>query len=144
VKTIEEAREFLREKRHEGATCPCCKQHVKVYLRTINAGMAVALILISRTPTMDNDWVDIRQVVGLRGGDYAKLRYWRLLEQNDNYTGVWRLTQRGLQFLNDRLRVCKTAHVYNGEVLKMSGEDVSIRQALGNKFDYAKLMAGIS
>jgi len=142
VETLEEAREFLRQKRHDGATCPCCKQHVQVYRRTINAGMAVALILISRTPPMDNDWVDIRTVKGLRGGDYAKLRYWRLLEQNEESPGLWRLTQRGLQFVNDRERVTRYAHVYNGRLLKVSGEAISIRQALGNKFDYQKLMAG--
>jgi hypothetical protein len=148
VQTIKEGREFLRRKRHEGATCPCCEQHVQVYRRSINAGMAFALILLSRKPSSDSGWIDIRAVDGLRGGDYAKLRHWGLLEQRPNtdpkkkWSGLWRLTQLGRQFVHDQARVQRYAHVYNGRVLTFSGEDVSIRRCLGRKFDYEELVSG--
>lgn len=143
METIEEGREFLRRKRHEGATCPCCQQHVQVYRRSINSGMVRVLIDIARAA---GAWVDIRDL-DVRGGDYGKLRYWGLLERRPNtdpekkWSGFWRVTQFGLQFVHDQVRVQRHAHVYNGRVLSFSGDEVSIRRCLGRRFDYEELMS---
>lgn len=142
--SIAEAREFLRKNRHDGVKCPCCEQHVQVYRRTLNAGMARALIMIARG---GGGWIDIR-VLDLRGGDYAKLRFWGLVEQRPSddpkkkWSGLWRVTQLGLQFVHDQSRIQRFAHVYDNRVLCFSGEEVSIRQCLGRRFDYEALMSG--
>jgi hypothetical protein len=143
----ESAKEFLRANYEKGCRCPACDQHVKLYKRGLNAGMARALILISRGPKIDaNGWVDIKSI-DVRGGDYAKLRYWELIEQRPNEdqkkkdSGIWRVTQKGLKFISDQIRVPSHAHVYNDRVRGWSDNDVNIRQVLGKAFDYSQLMS---
>ena len=49
--TLEQAKEWLRVRFNEGAECPCCLQHVKLYRRPITSSMAYVLILLHREPT---------------------------------------------------------------------------------------------
>jgi hypothetical protein len=143
----EDTKAFLRANYEKGCRCPACDQHVKLYKRPLGAGMARSLILISKGPKIDaGGWVDIKSI-DVRGGDYAKLRYWGLIEQRANDdekkkdSGLWRVTQKGLKFINDQVRVPSHAHVYNDKVRAFSDVDVNIRQALGKSFDYSELMA---
>ena len=143
----EDTKAFLRANYEKGCRCPACDQHVKLYKRPLGAGMARSLILISKGPKIGaSGWVDIKSI-DVRGGDYAKLRYWGLLEQRPNAdpktkdSGVWRVTQKGLKFINDQIRVPSHAHVYNDKVRAFSDVDVNIRQALGKAFDYSQLMS---
>lgn len=76
--TIEYAREWLRERLHDGATCPACTQHVQLYKRKLNSGMAKALIQIYRHA--GQEWTRVQDMPNApKGGDYAKLRFWDLL-----------------------------------------------------------------
>lgn len=142
--TIKEAKAFLRANKDKGATCPCCGQMVKIYRRTINKGMAIALLSLYKAPKTPEGWVDIK-ALDVRGGDYAKLRYWALVEQRRNtdakkkWSGMWRLTQLGMKFTMDRARVPKYARVYNQKFLGLAGDDVGIREV--SNFDYAALMS---
>lgn len=143
--SIAEAKQFLRENIEEGCKCPCCGQEVKLYKRVLNAQMAWFLIALHRAPRLDGNWVDIK-ALDVRGGDYAKTRYWGLVEVKDDPTkrssGLWRLTQKGLKFVHDQVRVPRHVLVYNGECRGFSDQDIGIRQALGAGFDYSELMSG--
>lgn len=135
----EDIKQFLLDNYEKGCECPACGQNVRLYKRPLNAAMARALILISKAPKAnDAGWVDIKSV-DVRGGDYAKLRYWELLEAGE--PGLWRVTQKGLKFISDQIRVPSHAHVYNDRVRGWSDEDVNIRQALGEAHDYTQLMS---
>lgn len=145
--SISEAKEFLRENFEKGCKCPACDQFVKLYKRNLSANMARAIILISRAPTINqNGWVDIRSV-DLRNGDYARLRFWGLIEQRKNQdtkkkdSGIWRVTHEGMKFINDQIRVPSHVYVYDNKIIKWSDELVNIRQALKKSFDYNKLMS---
>jgi hypothetical protein len=107
--------------------------------------MARALIAMTHMPKSAEGWVDVKSLP-VRGGDYAKLRYWGLIEPRvveGKMTGYWRLTVKGTRFVADRERVPKYARVYDGKLRALEGEEISIRQSLGNRFNYDKLMIGM-
>jgi hypothetical protein len=85
------------------------------------------------------------------GGDYAKLRYWDLIEKSPlsanpkkKSSGLWRLTRLGRDFAYDRTTVsaiCYYGHPQEG-VLGFEPDQTNIITVLGKNFDYEKLMAG--
>lgn len=149
--TIEQARKVLHDLLDDGHDCPVCRQHARVYRRKIHAAMARDLIGIYRLGGGGSRyWVDLTEVTGKRGtGDVPKARYWGLLEpqlhdrgDGSTRTGLWRLTERGVMYVEGRLAVQTYARVYNGKCLGLEGRPSGIRAALGTRFDYADLMAG--
>ena len=143
--TLGAAREWLRHRVDEGATCPCCTQFAKVYRRKINAGMAHALIHMYRHA--QTEWFYLPDITSRwQGRDEAGLRYWALIEElqekreDGGRAGWWRITPLGHRFVLREVRVPKYARVYDGRCLSLTGEPVSITDALGDKFDYDELM----
>lgn len=146
--TLDVARGWLRERVDEGVKCPCCTQMAKVYRRKITSTVARDLILVCHRYTV-GDWFHLPTEGGY-GGDFAKLAYWSLAEQDigvrpdgSDRVGWWRITDDGERYVADQLRVPKYARVYNGRCLNLMGDLVGVRDALGTKFNYADLMAGI-
>lgn len=148
--TLGEARDLLRKLVDEGHKCPCCTQFAKVYRRTIHAAMARDLIASYRMYG-SGVFFDLTTVTGKRGtGDFTKLRYWGLVEQEEGHredgstrVGRWRITPAGEAWLYARTTVTKYARLYDGRCLSLVGDQVNIKDALGKKFDYTELMAGI-
>lgn len=147
--TLGAARDWLRARIEHGATCPCCQRFAKVYRRKVAARDTRALIKIYRDHGIG--WVRLRDLVGYNGGDEAKLRYWQLIEQspevaddgNPHGVGWWRLTPRGVAWVEGRVSIPKYARIYAAECLGLEGELVNVRAALGGgPFDYEKLMRG--
>lgn len=134
VKTIEDAKEWLKENyENGGCKCPACGQHVELKERRITASMAKVLIAMTKKAG-DRGEVNISDVPGVRGGDYGKLRYWGLIEPVS--MGRWKVTQKGRDFVADRVRVEASVWVYNDRVRRKSDDTVNIRQVLGASADY--------
>ncbi|RLA42167.1 MAG: hypothetical protein DRQ64_00295 [Gammaproteobacteria bacterium] len=142
----------------EGFTieCPCCSQTAKIYKRSISSTMVRQLIVIckaSRSKWADHDnWVNVnRFYLPGASGDYAKLRFWGLIEPMDvrtrgfNSSGMWRITDEGREFVKGDTRVRKHLFIYNNALYEIDGTDavgrwLDIHEALGSKFNYATLM----
>lgn len=146
----------------KGVSCPCCGQFVKVYKRRLNTALAHALLLISkRQPRSEEEvWFHVPTFLSsqtststIRGGDWAKLVYWGLIESmpadrkdGSNRSGYYRITTKGIQFAADKITLPKYAYVYNQTLLGFSDgdtypkESTTIKEALGAKFNYAELM----
>lgn len=146
--TLEEVREWLRDRVDDGAKCPCCTQFAKVYRRKIT--VQAARVLIRMYHAAGTDWVNLPDLIERKGADEAKPRYWGLLEamegtrpDGSSRVGWWRLTPEGVAFVRDELRVPKYARIYDGRCLSLEGDPVGIRDALGTKFRYDELMAGV-
>jgi hypothetical protein len=153
--TVTEAREMVLSKRDDGVMCPVCDQHVKVYKRALRGALAVSLIhmyrFFKRNPGVE--WlVDtprfLRSVGANATNDVALLRHWRLIEpklgereDGSPRIGVFRLTPEGRAFVLGVLKVPRFALLYNQALLGLAGELVSIKDALGDDFNYAELMA---
>jgi len=146
---IEVTRERLRENLDEGVTCPCCGQYAKRYKRKLNSSMAAALCWLwthsgyawCDVPSQAPSWV-------LKAREYPKLAWWGLIEEKPKEehhkgrtSGLWRVTQLGADFARSCVSVPRYAFVYNGTVEDFTtGDAISIRCALGDRFDYAELM----
>lgn len=147
--TLTDARGWLRDRVDEGAECPCCTQFAKVYRRKINSGMARALITLWHKA--GRDYVHLNSTVSAISHEAAQLSWWGLIEQDPEIeredggrSSFWRITPLGVAWLHNRCTVPKYARVYNGRVLSMiESESHSIVDALGTRFDYAELMAGL-
>lgn len=143
-----EARSKLRELVDDGHECPCCRQFAKVYRRRIHASMAAGLIAFYRAYDLAWGYVPDVLPTDRLSADFPKLRYWRLIEEEleerddgSSRTGRWRVLPYGAAFVAGRVSVPKYARVYDGRCLGLVGDPVTIRDALGKRFDYAELMA---
>jgi hypothetical protein len=146
-RTLAEARAETWERAEAGVDCPCCDRLVKIYNRKINTTQARGLILMARQA---DEWLHLPTLV--RGGDsgeVSRCAHWGLVDELDvkrddgGRAGFWRLTAKGRLFVQGRIKVPKYARIYDGECLGLTGDLVSIRDALGTKFNYDDLMRGI-
>ena len=146
--TLEQAKQWLRDRVDDGARCPCCNQYAKIYRRKLNSGMAAALVRMYRTHGCD--WQD--KTITLRGyaaaaRDESLLRYWDLLEEatdtrdDGGRAGWWRVTTRGAHFVQGFAKVQSHALVYDSNLRSLDGPMVTIHDCLGAKFSLAELMA---
>lgn len=148
--TLEEAKQWLRDRWEDGADCPCCGQFAKLYKRPLTSSMAVAMILIARYPGRGyfhvGDWLARwTQTAVIRGGDWAKLRHWGLIENDAaGRSGHYRMTERGRDFVYANLAVPRHVYLYNAQKydrIDPLRETTTLREALGDKFDLQALMA---
>lgn len=143
--TLAEARDLLRTLVDEGHRCPVCTQNAKVYKRPLNSAMARGLIEMYHRNGVD-EFVHVNEIPG-HSHELAQASWWGLIEEEKRQrpdggrTGWWMLTYLGWQFVLGRATIEKYAHVYDGRVLRFSGDRVDIRAALGTKFDYQDLMS---
>jgi hypothetical protein len=141
-----------------GCICPACSRRVKAYKRGIHATMAKALIEMYRIALRENPtdvtsvWVRYNRMWG-NTGDFARLRWpWQFIEPKPNTdpdkkgSGYWRLTEAGVAFVLGRLQVPKSAiFYYQNKFLRWDDPEakINIEGALGKKFSYQALMAGL-
>lgn len=154
----EEAKAFVQHHLRDGVTCPTCGQFCKVYRRKLNSTMALALVLIYRffqnNPAAD--WlhvasflVQVKRDSSIAGGDVVKLRYWGLLERasgersdGSDRVGRYKITDVGKQFVEGKIAVPRYVYLYNQLLLRLSEEMTTIRDALGDRFQYDELIMG--
>lgn len=154
--TVAAARERLREALEAGerVDCPCCDRPAKQYKRKVHAGMAAVLIAIYREGRRTKDgWVSVVDIYdqGWSGAsDYAKLRFWGLIEcfdrrtADENASGLWRITPFGKRFVKGTETIPKYVVLYANELIRVveDSEQVNIWDCLADEFDYADLMRG--
>ena len=130
--------------------CPCCDQLVKVYRFPINSSMVKDLMSLASKADVG---VYMHKVDFCRstnqGGHFSKWSDWGLVTQmpNDNpakkTSGMYALTQKGRDFVDNKLRVPKYILTYNAQVLGFDGDEITIEEALGNHFNYSELMRNV-
>lgn len=145
--TLKAAQQYVQKNLAGGVRCPCCAQYCKMYRRPLNSQMARFLIWLVREYESRPRWIDWRRAPDiLRGGDYAKLQYWGLIEsrQTDDpskrTSGLWRPTKDGIEFAHRRRSVPASVYVYNNQVHEREPRYISIEDALGEHFNYQELM----
>jgi len=157
--TVAEAQDALKPHVHgAGVICPCCLQLVKLYEREITVSMAYVAILLHRHFVESQAWLHVPEYLSnlskigsaVRGGDWAKLRYWGLIEEKpedkrkdgSRRSGYYKMTERGHQFVKGEIKVPRSILLYNEHFLGYGKGEVGIRDCLGKEFDYDDLMAG--
>lgn len=151
METLKEAKEYLKSNIGEGTKCPCCGQFVKLYTRKLNSSMAYALILIYKSPFQGffhvEDYLKSINCPSSIRGDFAKLRWWNLIEQfkgeredGSKRVGHYRITTLGKNFTRGFCTVKESIRLYNQGFYGFSGNEIDIKRALKNKFNYNELM----
>ena len=76
--------------------------------------------------------------------NFQKLKYWQLIEKigdAEGKGGLWRMTEKGMEFVTGKTSCPKFAWTYRGDVVRHEGELVSITDISGGwkyRAEYAK------
>lgn len=149
--TVGSARARLFELAREGHACPCCRQNVKIYKRPLNHVPAAAMVALYRECLIG--WGHMPTIMANRlpalagQGGYAVLgKHWGLIEEataqrkDGGRAGWWRVTTIGARFVTGSLKVKKYAEIYNGRMIALMGEGISVHEALGKEFDLMEIL----
>jgi hypothetical protein len=149
--TLQEAKDWVEEAARDGAVCPCCSKKVKIYKRKMYHPLARTLIALHRF-TEPGEWVHLFrfcQEREIQHSDVPSLKHWQLLEEMDEdradgnpRNGRYRITEWGRKYVTEEIpKVARHVLVFNDTRLRyVKDEMVSIREALGDQFDYDQLM----
>lgn len=139
--------------RTAGERCGHCNRLLKIYHRRLTslsvAGMVRLFKLTKIRP--DETYHHVRDLgVSKNGGEFAQSRWWGFCEEapkekdkDTRTSGMWRLTEFGIQFLKLQVDVPLCAVIrWNSTHIGFSGELIDARAALQhkNKFSYEDLM----
>jgi hypothetical protein len=155
LKTVDEAKTYLRANWEKGVSCPCCGRLVKKYNRLVHATMALCLIrLYHLTERSEENYFHVREIVeGISGtgtGDFSKFKYFGLITEKpkddedtkSRTSGFWSITPKGKLFVENNLPIPARVEIYNQTLVGFNGTPVLISDVLGKKFDYQELMKG--
>lgn len=147
MKTLVRAKlEWIDTIKGGGGNCPCCERWGKIYSRGINENMVKSLMWLNSIHT---EWVDVPNKAPkwlLRSNQLPTLRWWGLVERatktdkTKNFSGLWKITEKGKRFLSFGEEVPKLAFTYNGQVVGFSDELVMAKDCLKQGFDYSQIM----
>lgn len=156
--TLKEARDVFWDELYKGkrVQCLCCDRHGKVNPVKMQSTLVRILMWLYRqhiaepncwkhVPTEAPRWVIEQNAVG-------KLLLWGLVERMPNEgenedtakrcLGTYRITEAGMQFIRCEITVDRAAMTYNDTILWWDEVQVTVHQALTEKFDYAALLRG--
>jgi hypothetical protein len=149
--TLAQAREVLRPLAVDGAACPCCKQHVRVYRRKLTATAAQAVAELyaehgldfGHLPTVAQKHMPERAHQGgylVLGAHWSLISEERHLRPDTGRAGYWRVTPLAEQWLRGEASVPKYARIYAGRCLGLEGDLVTVADVLDENFDFAELI----
>lgn len=133
----------------EGYTCECCGMFIKRYFRSFNSNMALALIALYKK--RDTGYVHVENTMAEMGykrcGDASYLQHYKLItplkenrEDGSNRNGYYKITEGGILFAENKSTVAEKFIMFKGKFEGVEGKQITIKQALKNKFNYNKLI----
>lgn len=154
--TLEESIQFVVDNVSDGIECPCCTLFVKKYKRKLHSGMALRLISLYRIS--QTGWINVNDIYtyGLERGltesvaplDFPYLKFWELIETQKpdpvtgkKNSGLWKITQKGIDFVENKEIVPKHIFMMGGKALHFSSEFTTIDRCLKDQFNYRQLMS---
>lgn len=150
MELIEIKRQLWADALDGGANCPCCGQFVKRYRRPINSAQSRCLIRLYHLNKTGPAYRHMSEIDPTRGGSIglSTLAAWELvvtLENEDKTkkcSGLWRITEKGKQFVLNKIQIPSHVYLYNTEVLGFDEtKQINIIKALGKHFNYTELMS---
>jgi len=105
-----------------GRLCPTCGTLIKLYSRKLNAGMVKVLRQLYAHG--NNDPLHSSKL-DARGGDYAKLPLFGLVNSDEN--SLWSITQQGRDFLDGFGASPSKVYIFMGELVAVSVASCKLR-----------------
>jgi len=150
IQTLDEAKEYIiglvSSTKHPGGRCPCCKQKVQAWRKSIcstSAADLMRLVKAYKGQPLHYDSFCTQQ----KDRNWSQLVLWDLIEPGENTddsknsAGTWSPTKLGEEFVWKLAWIPKYITTYDNKIIRKSTELVNIEDALGNKFDYLALIA---
>jgi hypothetical protein len=121
-----------------------CGHVTRTYKRRLPVADLWTLVKLYRL----GGWVHIRDLQGKSGGgDFAKLRFWGLIAEQDQHdpetrtSGVWRITLTGEAWIEGKILIPSHVVLRNGKRIELIGDLWSFREAVRRGgFDFQELM----
>lgn len=135
--------------RERGFVCQYCGSYCKLYKRSFNSNMALALTVLYKS----NGFVHLEDEMAKRGfkrcGDASYLFWYGFVEKlplkredTSRRNGYYKITGRGMMFVEGKITAHAKFLMYNNKCEGFGGKDITIQDALGTKFNYQTLMNG--
>lgn len=134
----------------DGYPCPHCHRLIKRYTRKLNSNMALAMIALYKYSK--GEFVHLEKFLSKHGyqrcGDASYLVYYGFLEKRKGVradgserNGMYKLTGRGLLFVENKITASKKFKIMYNMFEGFEGDQITIQQALGAKFNFNELMS---
>lgn len=138
--TLEYAQFWLKKNAIKGKPCPACQTMYRESKKRIRR---VDVLVMARLRKCFPEYAHYKTVApGLRHTP-GQLKHFGLVEckssiANSGSTerGWWRLTQRGIDFLDGKVLMCERAVVLADQCLRYEGEYRSVHEIFGEQFSY--------
>lgn len=139
---------YLKVLQGDGGHCPCCKRFGKYNAFTITQKNAQALVWIYKNGGVD-DWANTAKNAPrefMQAKTFTNMRYWGLIEPhpNDNKekkgSGYWRITQKGINYMNGQMRLPKKAFVYNRKLVGFGEQQIYFSECFKERFNFEEVM----
>lgn len=120
--------------------CHACKVVSWEYPQRMSRGLVKVLEALARLKVDKGQaTVQRKQLRWMTPGQYNtihQLAYWNLAQPtSDKRTGTWRITDEGMDFIQGKMAILKTAWTLNGEVIKYEGPEIYVEDVIeGYKF----------
>ncbi len=147
----EDISDHIKNNCEKGTYCAHCGKWAKKYRKSFNSEMSRFLIrLYNAQQRYDKNYTTRELYPNDNKANSSGIdsHRWGLIEIAEAHnsggapTGSYRLTDLGRQFVLGKASILSHTTTYNGELLGLSGNQVTIHDTLGVKFNYGNLMAG--
>lgn len=133
---VSDAQLELARSAEKGSNCPCCGQFVKRYKRKLTKTHVNYLLELYRIGKDDLErFIHVSELISKSkqfaktfSGEFARLRHFGLIESGGD--GNWRITRKGINFIDNKIEMPKYIKIYNNKVLGFSREMITVRQIL--------------
>lgn len=131
--------------------CPCCGHQSIVYRRSLNSNMALSLLVLLKSG--NTGWVHMEELLRnkdyKRCGDFSYLVHYRFIEKlkekredGSSRNGLYKITSSGIMWAEGKTTAKEKFIMSNGKHIGFEGEFITIKEALGKRFNYSELMQG--
>ncbi len=123
---------FEPEKLKKGKDkCPTCHRLMRSYAKTLDLRLIKIFYEIAEVARQHDNYFNPRRVFmddHHKVTDFQKLHYWGFIEKTKK-SGLWKMKQKGWQFLKGNIQVPKRVWVFNNQVVS---EDDDLMVHVGN------------
>lgn len=117
---------------HGKTDCPICRSHIQTYKRTISLSQVYWLILLNKYSKGGYRYVDhkvisnrLYEALGRNASDYPLMAHWGLIECSPVTSGEYKITSKGIEFIEGKIKVPKYLYFANNKVFRSSPELIS-------------------
>lgn len=151
--TLEAAQDIVNANIEKGGDCPCCGQFTKRYKYKFSENICKFLLALYKIRLKSERFVHVKEILNvdssiLMSRDFLRPHYFGLIEEGKNEdtdkkkrSGLWRLTDKGVQFCQRSIGVPKYVVIYNNTILGFEGDQVYIDDFWGDYFSYREAMS---